>query len=180
VLLISPPSLPPSFDDLLIPADHVSRSRSDTYYVDDLHCLRTHTSAHQSTLIGGNGPDGFVDSFLVTGDVYRRDEIDATHYPIFHQMEGVKMFPEGTSKEVILDDLRKSLEALTVTLFGECEVSSQRRAGGKTAHSRLTSGLELAITAPLVRHHSLLPLVTFPNPLCADALDRRVFPLHRA
>ena len=32
------------------------------------------------------------DAFLVTGDVYRRDTIDATHYPIFHQMEGVRMF----------------------------------------------------------------------------------------
>ena len=49
--------------------------------------LRTHTSAHQTTLL----KEG-EDSFLVTGDVYRRDEIDASHYPIFHQMEGVRMF----------------------------------------------------------------------------------------
>jgi phenylalanyl-tRNA synthetase alpha chain len=32
--------------------------------------------------------------FLVTGDVYRRDAIDATHYPVFHQMEGVRVFTE--------------------------------------------------------------------------------------
>jgi len=36
---------------------------------------------------------GFT-NFLVTGDVYRRDEIDRTHYPVFHQMEGVKLFPD--------------------------------------------------------------------------------------
>jgi formate hydrogenlyase subunit 6/NADH:ubiquinone oxidoreductase subunit I len=45
-------------------------------------------SAHQSTLLGRG-----LESFLVTGDVYRRDEIDRTHYPVFHQMEGVRVFP---------------------------------------------------------------------------------------
>jgi hypothetical protein len=44
-------------------------------------------SAHQSTLLGQGIPQ-----FLVTGDVYRRDEIDRTHYPVFHQMEGVRVF----------------------------------------------------------------------------------------
>jgi phenylalanyl-tRNA synthetase alpha chain len=104
------------FDDLLIPADHVSRSVSDTYYVDKLHCLRTHTSAHQSTLLSQG-----VDKFVVTGDVYRRDEIDSTHYPVFHQMEGVKLFDEGTSRDVILDDLKATLEGLSDELFGNCE-----------------------------------------------------------
>lgn len=45
-------------------------------------------SAHQSTLLGKG-----LESFLCTGDVYRRDEIDRTHYPVFHQMEGVRIFP---------------------------------------------------------------------------------------
>jgi hypothetical protein len=44
-------------------------------------------SAHQVQLMRQG-----EDAFLVTGDVYRRDTIDATHYPIFHQMEGVRMF----------------------------------------------------------------------------------------
>jgi phenylalanyl-tRNA synthetase alpha subunit len=35
-----------------------------------------------------------VNAFLCSGDVYRRDEIDATHYPIFHQMEGVRIFTD--------------------------------------------------------------------------------------
>ena len=76
-----------NFDSLLVPADHVSRSRSDNYYINSSHVLRAHTSAHQRDLIHM----GF-DRFLVTGDAYRRDEIDATHYPVFHQMEGVRLF----------------------------------------------------------------------------------------
>jgi phenylalanyl-tRNA synthetase alpha chain len=64
--------------------------------------LRTHTSAHQTHFISSG-----VESFLCTGDVYRRDEIDASHYPVFHQMEGVRIFkrsaPEfaGKSEEEI-------------------------------------------------------------------------------
>lgn len=71
-----------NFDSLLIPKDHVSRSLSDTYYLDIDTVLRTHTSAHQTTLL----KQGY-NQFLVTGDVYRRDEIDCSHYPVFHQME---------------------------------------------------------------------------------------------
>ena len=76
-----------NFDSLLVPPDHITRSRSDNYYINRAHVLRAHTSAHQRDLIRM----GF-DRFLVTGDVYRRDEIDATHYPVFHQMEGVRLF----------------------------------------------------------------------------------------
>lgn len=49
--------------------------------------LRAHTSAHQRELVRSG-----LDAFLVAGDVYRRDEIDASHYPVFHQMEGVRLF----------------------------------------------------------------------------------------
>lgn len=72
-----------NFDSLLTPADHVSRKPSDTYYVNKDHVLRAHTSAHQHSLICSG-----LDAFLCVGDVYRRDEIDRTHYPCFHQMEG--------------------------------------------------------------------------------------------
>ena len=76
-----------NFDSLLVPSDHVSRSKSDNYYINSSHVLRAHTSAHQRDLI----KMGF-DRFLVTGDVYRRDEVDASHYPVFHQMDGVRLF----------------------------------------------------------------------------------------
>ena len=82
-----------NFDSLLVPEDHISRSKSDTYYINQNQLLRAHTSAHQEELIRM----GF-DNFLCVGDVYRRDAIDATHYPVFHQMEGVRLFTETEVK----------------------------------------------------------------------------------
>jgi len=128
------------FDDLLIPADHPGRKPSDTYYisrpggkelssaVDTL--LRTHTSAHQSTLMRSG-----KEAFLCTGDVYRRDEIDASHFPAFHQMEGVKLFDPAavggamTKEEwlasdecqLVAADLKRTLEGMCDELFGPVE-----------------------------------------------------------
>ena len=120
-----------NFDAVLVPADHVSRSPNDTYYVDDATVLRCHTSAHQlDTLRAGEK------AFLVTGDVYRRDSIDASHYPVFHQMEGVRVFEpaefssSGSSGSGSGDDtvaagtahaereLKRVLEGLARHLFG--------------------------------------------------------------
>nr|AAB65750.2 phenylalanyl tRNA synthetase [Drosophila melanogaster] len=75
-----------NFDNLLIPADHVSRQKSDCYYINQQHLLRAHTTAHQVELISGG-----LDNFLVVGEVYRRDEIDSTHYPVFHQADAVRL-----------------------------------------------------------------------------------------
>jgi phenylalanyl-tRNA synthetase alpha chain len=106
-----------NFDSLLIPPDHVSRNKSDTYYVDSSTCLRTHTSAHQLELLRQGHKQ-----FLCTGDVYRRDDIDKSHYPVFHQMEGVKVFDTTeASSEVIMDDLKDSLQGLAHHLFGPVE-----------------------------------------------------------
>ena len=112
------------FDDLLVPSTHPSRSRSDTYYVDDLRVLRTHTSAHQPALIASGAR-----AFLCTGDVYRRDEIDATHYPVFHQMEGVRVYDvaelgavsPGEAKSRVEQDLKDLLSGLARHLFGDVE-----------------------------------------------------------
>jgi phenylalanyl-tRNA synthetase alpha chain len=106
-----------NFDSLLIPPDHVSRSKSDTYYLDSSTCLRTHTSAHQLELLRQGHRQ-----FLCTGDVYRRDDIDKSHYPVFHQMEGVKVFDTTeASSEVVMDDLKDSLQGLAHHLFGPVE-----------------------------------------------------------
>jgi len=78
-----------NFDSLLVPRDHVSRRPRDTYYLNREWLLRSHTSAHQVELLAAG-----LDAFLVAGDVYRRDTIDRTHYPVFHQMEGVRLFTE--------------------------------------------------------------------------------------
>lgn len=116
------------FDDLRIEPDHPGRSPSDTYYITDETLLRTHTSAHQSQHLR----DGH-EAFLCTGDVYRRDEIDSSHYPAFHQLEGVKLFEEAEDitdhdewiesdqcKEIAAD-LKRTLEGLMDHLFGPCE-----------------------------------------------------------
>ena len=78
-----------NFDSLLVPADHVSRNKSDSYYINSEHMLRAHTSAHQRDLVRAG-----LDAFIVAGDVYRRDEIDSSHYPVFHQLEGVRLFSD--------------------------------------------------------------------------------------
>lgn len=86
-----------NFDELLIPLDHVSRRPSDTYYVDANRVLRCHTSAHQTALLNQGH-----DAFLVCGDVYRRDEVDSTHYPVFHQMEGVRVMKNVEVREGVV------------------------------------------------------------------------------
>ena len=81
------------FDKLFIPADHVSRAPTDTFYTDETHCLRPHTSVHQIPLMSGSAGDfGPNNAFLCVGDVYRKDTVDRTHYPAFHQMEGVRIY----------------------------------------------------------------------------------------
>ena len=103
------------FDKLRVPPDHVSRSPSDTYYVNADYVLRTHTSAHQCQFLS-QYPE--ITSFLCAGDVYRRDEIDASHYPAFHQCEGVRLFDaQKVSKEEVMEDLKKTLEGLAAHLF---------------------------------------------------------------
>jgi phenylalanyl-tRNA synthetase alpha chain len=73
-----------NFDSLQFPADHPGRSRTDTYYINKDTVLRTHTSAHQAETFKAEERNGW----LISADVYRRDAVDRSHYPIFHQMEG--------------------------------------------------------------------------------------------
>ena len=98
-----------NFDKLLIKEDHPARAASDTYYVDENHVLRTHTSAHQNELM----VKGHT-KFLATGDVFRKDEIDSSHYPVFHQMEGVCIVEEGQDAK---EELLKILDGLVAHLF---------------------------------------------------------------
>lgn len=81
-----------NFDSLLVPKDHPSRKKTDCYFVNQDTLLRAHTTAHQAELISMG-----LNNFLVIGDVYRRDEIDSTHYPIFHQVDAVRL---RTSQEI--------------------------------------------------------------------------------
>ncbi|KAL0009572.1 hypothetical protein SO802_011074 [Lithocarpus litseifolius] len=95
----------------------IFESYNDTYYIDAQSVLRCHTSAHQAELLRRGHPP-----FLVTGDAYCRDSIDLTHYPVFHQMEGVRVFsPDDWEASGVdatsyaAEDLKKCLEGLQVT-----------------------------------------------------------------
>lgn len=95
-----------NFDSLGFPADHPGRSRTDTYYINKDTVLRTHTSAHQADTFRENKSEGYT----ISADVYRRDTIDRSHYPIFHQMEGARMWdrrktPTGSIVETVWQDL---------------------------------------------------------------------------
>jgi phenylalanyl-tRNA synthetase alpha chain len=97
-----------NFDSLGFPPDHPGRARSDTYYINASTLLRTHTSAHEAQLFRANESDGY----LITADVYRRDEVDRTHYPVFHQMEGARLWdrtkvPNGDIAAAVYADLEK-------------------------------------------------------------------------
>ncbi|KAJ2726236.1 phenylalanyl-tRNA synthetase alpha subunit, mitochondrial [Coemansia sp. Benny D115] len=104
-----------NFDSLGFAQDHPGRAKSDTYYLNETTLLRTHTSAHQLQLLrAGHLGDAELlglaknasaspgnERFLVAADVYRRDEIDASHYPVFHQMEGVCTFSRAEVRELM-------------------------------------------------------------------------------
>jgi phenylalanyl-tRNA synthetase alpha chain len=99
-----------NFDSLGFPLDHVGRSRTDTYYLNKETVLRTHTSAHQADTFRNNESEGY----LISADVYRRDAIDRSHYPVFHQMEGARTWDrqqaekEGkTLAQIIWDDVER-------------------------------------------------------------------------
>ncbi|CAL1273594.1 unnamed protein product [Larinioides sclopetarius] len=100
-----------NFDSLLILEDHPSRKKTDTYYLNSDFLLRTHTSAHQKELIKSG-----LDHFVIIGDVYRRDEIDSKHYPVFHQCEAVRLLsphevcnfiPSNEEIKIFEKDVRK-------------------------------------------------------------------------
>ncbi|KAJ7219281.1 hypothetical protein GGX14DRAFT_591201 [Mycena pura] len=80
-------SLYKNFDELSFPSDHPGRAVTESYYVNKDMMLRTHTSAHEVEVFRCG-----EDKWLLTADVYRRDEIDGSHYPVFHQMEGARIF----------------------------------------------------------------------------------------
>ncbi|KAL8703002.1 MAG: hypothetical protein Q9201_003818 [Fulgogasparrea decipioides] len=97
-----------NFDSLGFPADHPGRNRSDTYYINKDTVLRTHTSAHEVDIFRQNASQGYT----ISADVYRRDAIDRSHYPVFHQMEGSRMWdrrgvPGGNIAKAVWDDLEK-------------------------------------------------------------------------
>ena len=100
------------FDKLNTPDNHPSRDRGDTFYFDDdsKFALRTHTSSIQVRVMETTKPPIRVVS---PGRVYRKDEVDATHSPMFHQIEGLVV-----DKGITMADLKGTLNALVQQLYG--------------------------------------------------------------
>lgn len=97
-----------NFDVLGFPQDHPGRSRTDTYYVNSNHVLRTHTSAHEHAAFKYLATHPEV-GYTICADVYRRDSIDRSHYPVFHQMEGARTWqlqynhPQQTTHRALVE-----------------------------------------------------------------------------
>jgi phenylalanyl-tRNA synthetase alpha chain len=98
-----------NFGALNFPEDHPARDLQDTFFVEGGHVLRTHTSPVQVRAMTGRAPPF---RFVVPGRVYRND-LDATHSPMFHQIEG---FCVG--EDVSFADLKGTLYAFARHLFG--------------------------------------------------------------
>ncbi|WAM32708.1 phenylalanine--tRNA ligase subunit alpha [Caldicellulosiruptor naganoensis] len=100
-----------NFEALNIPADHPARDTQDTFYISDDVLLRTHTSPVQIRVMKSKRPPIKI---ISPGRVYRSDEVDATHSPIFHQIEGLFV-----DKGVTMADLKGTLEVFAKRFFGE-------------------------------------------------------------
>ncbi len=100
-----------NFEALNIPKDHPARDTQDTFYIDDNIVLRTQTSPVQIRFMENNKPPFRM---IAPGRVFRSDAVDATHSPLFHQIEGLVV-----DKNVTMADLKGTLEAFAKRLYGE-------------------------------------------------------------
>jgi phenylalanyl-tRNA synthetase alpha chain len=100
-----------NFDALNHSPTHPSRDRRDTFYVNDDVVLRTHTSPMQIRAMEAHPPPLYV---VIPGRTFRRDSIDATHSPMFHQVEGL-----AVDEDITLADLKGTLLAFARAIFGE-------------------------------------------------------------
>lgn len=99
-----------NFEALNIPADHPARDTQDTFYITDNILLRTQTSPVQVRVMQKTKPPIRI---ISPGRVFRSDAVDATHSPLFHQIEGLVI-----DKGVTMADLKGTLEAFAKKLYG--------------------------------------------------------------
>jgi phenylalanyl-tRNA synthetase alpha chain len=99
-----------NFEALNIPADHPARDTQDTFYITDKILLRTQTSPVQVRVMEKTKPPIRI---ISPGRVFRSDAVDATHSPVFHQIEGLVI-----DKGVTMADLKGTLESFAKKLYG--------------------------------------------------------------
>ena len=100
-----------NFEALNIPKNHPARDTQDTFYINDNLVLRTQTSPMQIRTMEKQKPPIRV---IAPGRVYRSDAVDATHSPVFHQIEGLVV-----DKGITMGDLKGTLEVFAKRLYGE-------------------------------------------------------------
>lgn len=100
-----------NFELLNLPKNHPARDAQDTFYIDDNIVLRTHTSPVQARTMLSRKPPIRI---ICPGRVFRADEVDASHSPVFHQLEGLVI-----DEDVTMADLRGTLNAFARRLYGE-------------------------------------------------------------
>ena len=100
-----------NFDKLNTPPDHPARDIQDTFYITDDILLRSQTSPVQARVMENQKPPINI---ICPGTVYRSDSVDATHSPVFHQIEGLVV-----DKNISMTDLKGTLEMFAKKCLGE-------------------------------------------------------------
>ena len=100
-----------NFEALNIPKDHPARDSQDTFYINENVVLRSQTSSVQARVMEQQQPPIRL---ISPGRVYRSDAVDATHSPVFHQVEGLVI-----DKNITMADLKGTLEVFVKKLYGE-------------------------------------------------------------
>lgn len=107
-----------NFEALNIPKEHPARDTQDTFYISDEVVLRTQTSPVQIRTMEQRKPPIRI---IAPGKVYRSDAVDATHSPLFHQIEGMVI-----DKNITMSDLKGTLDTFAKRLYGEDTVTRFR------------------------------------------------------
>lgn len=100
-----------NFEALNMPRYHPARDEQDSFYLDDNYLLRTQTSPVQIRVMQEESPPIRV---IAPGRCYRRDAVDASHFPMFHQIEGL-----AVDKRITFSDLKGSLTYFVHQMFGK-------------------------------------------------------------
>lgn len=100
-----------NFEALNLPKDHPARDTQDTFFISDNILLRSQTSPVQVRVMEKQKPPIRI---IAPGRVFRADEVDATHSPLFHQIEGL-----AVDKNITMGDLKGTLEIFAKRLYGD-------------------------------------------------------------
>lgn len=94
------------FENLCFPSNHPGRLRDNTYFINKNDVLRPHMTLYTPEILKDK------DEFFMCGEVFRRDKVDRTHFPVFHQIEAAKRFSSSAKEENICKDMFMTINTL--------------------------------------------------------------------